>query len=302
MNGAFSKIEPNLQLVWDSTSLGLLKACPRRYYYSMILARQTEPNFHLTFGIIYHSALELYDRLRAQHHSHTFSQRAAVRHVLEQTWIDGKPWESGDNNKNRATLLRTVIWYLEHFRDVELKTHILPDNKPAVELSFKFHIDFLSATHEDIILSGHLDKIAELSDALYVLDRKTTKNSLGSDYFSHFSPDNQMTLYTIAGEVVAAKPISGLIIDAAQIGVTFTRFQRAHVHRTKSQLQEWLHDLQTLLKQNEQYVEANYWPMNDKACYLCAYKRVCGTAPETRHLQLQLLEHRVWDPTVNRGV
>ena len=31
-NSSFSTEIPNLQLAWDSTSLGLLKECPRKYY------------------------------------------------------------------------------------------------------------------------------------------------------------------------------------------------------------------------------------------------------------------------------
>ena len=58
-NSAFSKSLPGLQIAWDSTSLGTLKECPRKYQYSIMLGKQPrEISVHLTFGLYYHAALE----------------------------------------------------------------------------------------------------------------------------------------------------------------------------------------------------------------------------------------------------
>jgi hypothetical protein len=52
-----------LQFAWDSTSLGYLKECPRKYYYTMIEGwRGRGESVHLRFGQEYHAALEHYDR------------------------------------------------------------------------------------------------------------------------------------------------------------------------------------------------------------------------------------------------
>jgi hypothetical protein len=56
-----------LQWAWDSTSLALLKECPRKYHYVMVEGwRAKGESVHLRFGGLYHSALEQYDKLRAE--------------------------------------------------------------------------------------------------------------------------------------------------------------------------------------------------------------------------------------------
>src|SRR5690606_32074132 len=153
-NSAFSKEIPFLQIGWDSTSLGLLKECPRKYYYNMVLGRQSRgDNVHLTFGGHYHKALEIYDHMKSAGADHEEATDYALRYCLEATTerigatdenpkgTGWRPWVSDDSNKNRFTLTRSVLWYLEHFRDDPLKTIQLANGKPAVELSFRFEID-----------------------------------------------------------------------------------------------------------------------------------------------------------------
>ena len=65
----------NIQYAWDSTSLGMLKTCPRLYQYTMIDGWSAkDENVHLRFGQEYHSALEEYDRQPRPKASHMISQ------------------------------------------------------------------------------------------------------------------------------------------------------------------------------------------------------------------------------------
>jgi hypothetical protein len=110
-----------------------------------------------------------------------------------------------------------------------------------------------------------------------------------------------MTLYTIAAKVVFATLAKGVIIDAAQIAVGFTRFERGVTLRTQGQMDEWLSDLRSLLERNEEYAAANYWPMNDSACRLCQFKKICSKDPSVRQMFLDAdFERRVWNPLKNR--
>lgn len=306
---SFSPTLPTLQLAWDSTSLGALKTCPRYYQYNILegYTAHTE-NVHLVFGTEFHAALELFDRARAQGMEHEDALLTAVAHVLTATWRPdiGRPWQSDEPTKNRHTLVRAVVWYLDQFRDDSLETVILRDGNPAVELSFRFELDFASHSGEQFLLCGHMDKLARWDGKVYVADRKTTKGALGQDYFDKYSPDNQVSLYTFAGGAVFHEPIAGLIIDAGQTLVNGTRFQRQVIRRTSSQLVEWAHDLTYWLSLAESFAEAEYWPMNDKACTMyggCPYRGVCGVAPEIRpRLLEQLYTRRVWDPLVTREI
>src|SRR5882757_7769861 len=93
------------------------------------------------------------------------------------------------------------------------------------------------------LLCGHLDRVVTFNDDIYVMDRKTTTSTPGDYYFDQFEPNNQMTLYTLAGKVVLDSPIRGVIIDAAQVAIDFSRFTRGITYRTQDNLEEWLKDL-----------------------------------------------------------
>jgi hypothetical protein len=60
------------------------------------------------------------------------------------------------------------------------------------------------------------------------------------------------------------------------------------------------------IRQNETYVENNYWPMNDTSCTRyggCPYRPVCAAIPELRPKLLEGLYHRrSWDPLVVREI
>lgn len=300
-----------IQLVWDSTSLDWLKTCPRKYKYSMIdgwRAKAESPN--LTFGILYHSSLEHYDRYRAEGQDHESALRGAVLWAL----IESKDWKSDDTAKNRENLVRSVVWYLEEFKDNGVETVILANGKPAVELTFKMELDYGPRTEYsdgawsehrgNYILSGHLDRIVKFAGDMYVSDRKTTKSTLGSSYFRQYEPHNQMSPYTVASQVVFGTPVKGIIIDAAQIAVGFTRFARGITLRTKSQLEEWLKDTEHWLRQAEGYAVAGYWPQNDSACMKyggCPFMGICSRDPSVREKFLESdFEKKHWNPAENR--
>ena len=307
-NSAFSKEIFGLQLAWDSTSLGLMKECPRKYYYANVegWAPRTK-SVHLTFGLHYHSALERYDHAKAAGKTHREAQLLALDHALNATWdpIKKRPWISDDSNKNRLTLIRSIIWYLEQFADDPLKTVILDNGKPAVKLSFRFEMGLTSQTNESFILCGHFDRLVEWEGDHYILDRKTSKSQINSDFFDKFSPDNQMSTYAFAGKVVYKVPVKGIIIDGAQIAVTFTRFQRGQVHRSEDQLEEWFEGVKWTLFHAQQYAEAQYWPMNEKACGNyggCAFRSICSRRPAMRQEWLKAGYYlRQWNPLEVRG-
>lgn len=305
-NSSFSKIVPNLQIAWDSTSLGTLKECPRKYFYTIILGRMPRAeNVHLIFGLIYHKALEEYDHAKAKGASHQASVRAAVRRALQDTWLNGRPWDSGDSNKNRYTLVRTVIWYLDQFEDDPCETLILANGKPAVELSFRFEPGYTFTTGEHAIICGHMDRIVKFQEKIWVLDRKTTKHTINSDFFLKFNPDNQMTTYTLASKVVLETPAEGVIIDGVQIAVGFSRFLRGMTTRHPTELEEWSQETKFYIQLAEGFARAGFWPKNDKSCGNyggCPFRGICSKAPSMREKWMDAaFHHRIWDPLQIRG-
>lgn len=308
MNSAFSTQNPSLQFAWDSTSLSAFKTCPRLYYYSIVkgYAPKTR-SFHLTFGIWYHEALETYDHARARGESHERAVLAAVHRTLVSSWERelNRPWLSLDPNKNRLTLVRTIVWYLDQFATDPIETVILANGTPAVELSFRYPFPLTLSTGDGVLFCGHLDRVGTISGQAWIIDRKTTKHAIDDRYFQQYSPDNQMSAYSLAGRIVYNIPVQGVIVDAAQVMVTFSRFKRGFAHRTDSQLEEWTRDTVGYIKHADQCAQENYWPMNDKACFNyggCPFRPVCSRAPEVRELFLEAdYTKRVWDPLQVRG-
>jgi hypothetical protein len=309
-NSSFSKALPGLQLAVDSTSLGEFKICPRRYYYSIVLGLQPRRRSdHLTFGILVHEGCEKYDNLRASGESHEDALAEVIRLALCATWDRAlqRPWASDIPAKNRLTLVRTLIWYLDQFGEHDpLETVILANGRPAVELSFTLNTGWTSTwTGEPLLLCGHLDKIARMDGVEYIVDRKTTGHALDSQFFAQFTPDNQFSLYATAARVVFHHPVQSLIVDGMQVLVSGTRFARGPVPRPEAVCSEWLAGTSYWLDQMELCASAESWPMNDKSCGLyggCGFREVCSKSPEARAPWLERgFTKRTWDPLQRRG-
>lgn len=297
----------NVQYAWDSTSIGYLKTCPRLYQYIMIEGWTGKgESIHLRFGTEYHKALEDYDRSRAEGINHDDAVHDTVRELLIRT-ADYKPPDDdgtrGEKLKTREALVRTVIWYLDQFKDDPAQTVILNDGKPAVELSFQFDLDWAPAIEpgKPYVLCGHLDRVVEYMDSLFVMDRKTTTTTPSAYYFNSFEPNNQMSLYTLASKVILGSPIKGVIIDAAQVLSDSSRFVRGFTYRTPDQLDEFIKDLEYWFNLAESYAEANYWPMNDTACDKfsgCRFRDICSKSPSVREqfLHSTFEKGEKWNP------
>src|SRR5208282_4852380 len=149
---------------------------------------------------------------------------------------------------------------------------------------------------------GHMDRLVRFNDRLWVSDLKSTRHSLDSTYFAQYTPDNQMSAYSVAGKVVLNEPAAGIILDAAQVGVGFSRFARGLVYRTTAQLEEWLHGIEVLLHQYEEYARAQFWPQNEKSCWGCSFRPICARSPQVREnwLKSDFVE-RQWNPLEVRG-
>jgi hypothetical protein len=286
---------------------------------------RADESVHLRFGSEYHTALQDYDLLRAAGIAHDDAVFDVVKALLERTADyapdpDTKPGKY----KSRAMLIRTVIWYLDEHRDDPAKTYIKADGKPAVELSFRFELDWgpgtVTASGNDhvpefvaqpYLLCGHLDSVKELNGSLFVMDHKTSMTTLGSYYFDQWSPSNQMTLYSVASKVILDAPVKGVIINAAQLMLDFdksgeygARFVRGITYRTPDQLNEWLEDLRYWLEIAEAYAVADYFPMNDTSCDKfggCRFRSICSKSPQVREQFLKsdyvkLEEKDQWNP------
>lgn len=310
----------NTQFAWDSTSIGYLKQCPRLYQYTMIEGwRPKDEVIHLRFGIEYHQALHDYELCRATGIPHDDAVHDTVRALMTRCVDYPNPPEDAKPSirfKTKEALVRLVTWYLEDYRDGDpAVTVILADRKPAMEVSFRFELDWGPGQDEEwaqghksvqpYLLCGHLDRIVDFGGARWVMDRKTTTTTLGSYYFERYDLDGQMTLYTLASQVVLGQPVRGVIIDGAQILDTEARFVRGMTYRTADQLDEWVQDLKFWFAQAENFANFNHWPMNVTSCDKfggCRFREVCAKSPHAREpfLNSKFVKGERWNPLRSR--
>src|ERR1017187_2801633 len=141
-----------VRFAWDSTTLGAFKTCPRLYQYLYVdFWGHAEESIHLRFGQEYHQALQDYDMSRAAKIPHEDALHDVVRELLLRTAdFAPDPLTKAGKYKSRKALIRVVIDYLDEHRDDPAKTYIKADGKPAVELSFRFELDWGPKVSRDI--------------------------------------------------------------------------------------------------------------------------------------------------------
>jgi hypothetical protein len=320
MNKSF---ENGVQVAWDSTSLNLAQTCLRKYQYVMMEGWQPrDKSVHLLFGGWFASAVELFHKRRAEKVSYEDALAEVTQTAMAWTWeyqlpdgqwvfeeqvpkdiqvlAPGRPWTPDyPGAKNRETLIRTIIWYLEHYKDDPLETMVLQDGKPAVELSFQFNLT------DDLVYCGHIDRLVNYNGEVYVQDQKTTGTTLSPRFFEAFNPDVQMSGYTFAGQIIFNAPVKGVVIDAAQIAVGFTRFERGFTFRTQPQLEEWRANAIYHIETAQAAARANFFPMNTASCGnygSCQFRAVCGRHPQVREqfLKADFVRGPSWDPLTPR--
>lgn len=315
----------NIQFAWDSTSIGLIKTCPRLYQYTMIEGwRPKDESVHLRFGQEFHQALAEYDGARAEGLDHAEALSLVITDLMIRTAdFRPDPETKAGKYKNRESLVRSVIYYLDERRTDVMNTFILSNGSPAVELSFRFELEFgpaaaldvegLESSHDSqpYLLCGHLDRVVSDPDGnLFIEDHKTTTSTPGPYYFNQYDPNNQMSLYSFAGTVVLGMPIRGVMVNAVQYLLTepYNKFVRGFTFRNQDQLEEWLGDLSHWLQIAEWYATNNHWPMNDTACDKyggCRFREICSKAPNVRHIWLnsnfiKLAPEDRWNPLRSR--
>lgn len=327
VNSSFSLLNPFLQFAWDSTSLGSFKECERKYYYAVVCGYQTPvEQIDLTFGIHYHALLDHFEKRAAQGQDFTDNQREMVREALsigvyvpadeelyphsDPVW---QPWDSDHPNKNKRTLIRSVIWYTENTKQDVLSTVKLADGTSATELSFRYELGTKTTYGENILLCGHLDRLVHFGSDIFFLDYKTTKSTINAEYFKRYLMDNQMSNYSVGAKVAFGMPVKGGIVDAVQLAVSFSRFERGFIHRNEENLEEWLDQAQTYINRAQAAAvnakglqeigldPAGAYLMNDKACFLCHFKDICAKHPKVRGSFLEgNFVKRQWDPLLPR--
>lgn len=303
VNEAFSKKNPLLQLVWDATSLGTLKECPRKYYLQVVRGYTTKNTaLALDFGIALHEGLEGFYRRQVEGRDFEENVVDTIEALMKHP-LRGNIDSYEDQKRNSRSLIENTLFYLDTYKEEPCETVVFSDGTVGVELHFQFETGLESASGEKFSFAGHIDRLVRQDLGNFIADHKTTTMPLTQFYFSQYNPDTQMSLYSIAGDICFSTPIKGVMIDA--INIKSGEFSRQLTLRTKEYLEEWLEEQKHWFKLAEYFSAVGCFPQNDKSCHKysgCPFRDYC-TAP--RGLREQILEEdfvkRIWDPSKPRG-
>ena len=280
----------------NASTFQVYKTCPRKYYYYMLLGNKKSPDSpDLRFGTLIHAAKALYELNRARGATHEIALQGSFRWLLHETWNFelNKPAFTEDPLKNRATLLRTFVAFVDRYNLTETdpcETVVLPSGRVAVEVPFEFDSGYVNPWDEQVTFVGVLDRIVTFNGKRYISDIKTSKSGWWLTA-ANYSPDGQFSLYPIAGLVCFGVETEGVILDGIELGPNGAKFHRVQVPRPTAVLEEWLEDSRVHLRRMGESFAREEWPQNDATCGLyggCPFRRVCAAAPADRAAILQL--------------
>ena len=131
--------------------------------------------------------------------------------------------------------------------------------------------------------------------------QKTTGSTITPRYFKQFKPGVQMPLYSFAGKAIYKTPVKGVIIDAAQIAVGFTRFERGFVSYSDIELDEWYENMMFHIQAIQTMTLRDFFPMNPTSCNKfagCEFRDVCSVPKDLRvnFLKADFEQKPVWNP------
>lgn len=301
-----------VQYGWDSTSASNADKCQRYYQLKREGWRRADESVHLWFGGIYAGALERFHKLCASGTGREEAIRLVVHWALVESWNHerdasgaripgtGSAATFNHNLKSRDTLIRTIIWYFEDFAEDPFSTFLRQNGTAAVEASFQLPVD------NGITLCGHIDRLAvDRESNIFVHDQKTSGMALSPYFFRQFKPGIQFGMYTFAGKAIYNVPVKGVIVDAVQVAVGFSKFARSPILYTEGELNEWYDELMYLVEETQENSRRDYFPRRPASCNNyggCEFHTVCERPKEVRDnfLRADFVKGPRWDPFIPR--
>lgn len=206
-------------------------------------------------------------------------------------------WFPDVAGKDRAALIRAIVWYTDDQKGAGLATVSLPQadgtQRAMVEVPWAMPLA------GGFWLMGWWDKVAALGDEVFITDHKSTKKTLNDDYFAQYNPNVQVSFYDPSGDLLRAAGIQykGVMIEAAQMMVGGVRFASRVYTISAARRAEFGHDLGRFFAEAVRNHATGHYPRNRAACFLCEFKRVCGAEPHERpHILAEHYERSRWNP------
>jgi hypothetical protein len=305
-NGSFRN---GIQFAWDSTSIGVFKTCPRKYWYEIIKGYQAKimPPA-LAFGIAIHLMFQTWHQLLAA----GMGKETALLNCVRLAGLMGEKLPMADTSRRKEQLIRATVWYLDQFWDDQAETVMLSNGKAAVEYSFTlplFEWKDTDGNPMEVYLCGHIDRFVKMGDRVLAADYKTSKYPLDQKFFNNFKPNTQFPIYVVASHLIAAETqelpsTDGILLDGIQVGVNYNRYNRHIIPFSPEEINEYIEGLQYWISKGMEACETGIFPMNEESCGKyggCHFREICNKQPARREAYLKgTYIQRTWDPLKSR--
>jgi hypothetical protein len=273
--------ETGWQQIWDASSLQDYRRCPTYWWYRdsrRLRFAGGEQTLAADWGSAWHLGQEVFETSLWDKATRKEALKHAIAAVSSQygNYFEANP----DTKRNLDTLIRALVWYEKKYRHDTLNMLGLPSGRPGIEVRFEIPIPRIPERW-----SGRIDKLVEYNGDYYIVDRKTTAKTMSSFYFRDFSPNIQFISYCWALQSFLGTKVRGLIVDAVQTAVGFTRFGRHTYQFAPRQLSEFERNMRTSIIQARKEHKSGYMPFNESNCNAyrgCQYARICRECPEYR--------------------
>lgn len=296
-------------VVINSSSLGLIKKCARKSFYSLhegYVSRQQAPA--LVFGTAYHKALEVF-------RSHPRSERELPPSLFEHAsaMVQGHeaPIEHYAYEAIKAFIkageglsilpdtdkrsISAGVWNLCHYMcsywNDQYVIHQDADG-PFVERAFEFTL------YEDkelrIDLHGQIDFVlrSEVTNEILCGDYKTT-SIMGADFMSRLKPNHQYTFYLLAAQKVYGITSDKFMVEGIQTKAKPLTarggpptFIRQITTRTPEDMLEFKEVILDAVNNYLRWEATGVWPLGDvDTCAMwggCSFLDVCAAPSQLR--------------------
>lgn len=204
-------------------------------------------------------------------------------------------WVPTDKVKDRYQAVRVVVWFAEEFKDSHLELVSVGD-KPLTEFHWQ-------KPWNGAVACGNVDGVFKLGDSLFVVDYKTTRQSLSKAYFSQYDPHPQVDFYNVFKEAIAeglGLKIEGVLIQAIALTQGGVKFGVGIFRQSVAKRREAVMELAFWRTLMGYMAKLNYFPRNTSACYRCQFKKVCSAEPAARRTILAENFIQAWWNPVTR--
>ena len=287
------------QLIWDASSFQLLSTCAYKYKLKKKdwwAIEDPAREQAAEWGKAYHECKEVLFREIAKGRSIREAVESSVGRALTFREALSRPeGYSGkwDNARTLDTLVRSLVWYAEEYGENLLRTLILPNGEPALELRFEFHVP-----NTDYRVSGRIDRVVTDDEGTSPLDFKTTSKMLNNVFFRQFTPNIQVYIYLYICRHVLGFEAPKFIVDGVQVLVGGTRFARSSIYVDDKVLEDFMNiEIPALLEEYDRCWNSGIFPQRFSSCDLfgsCEFRHVCS-------MRKDLHEQRLKDTYVRRS-